>query len=44
MLIGFGVGISWGVTSLLLDTNDIFSVEESDYIFDEGYIENINQL
>ena len=44
MLIGFGVGISWGVTSLLLDCNDIFPVVESDYVFDEGYIENINQL
>jgi 3-oxoacyl-[acyl-carrier-protein] synthase-3 len=44
MLIGFGVGISWGVTSLMLDCNDIFPVVESDYVFDEGYIENINQL
>jgi 3-oxoacyl-[acyl-carrier-protein] synthase-3 len=44
MLIGFGVGISWGVTSLLLDTNDIFPVEESDHVFEEGFIKAVSDL
>jgi 3-oxoacyl-[acyl-carrier-protein] synthase-3 len=44
MIIGFGVGISWGVTSLELDTNDIFPIEESDYIFEEGYISSVSAL
>jgi 3-oxoacyl-[acyl-carrier-protein] synthase-3 len=44
MLIGFGVGISWGVTSLELDTNDIFPIEETDHVFEEGYIGGVGEM
>jgi 3-oxoacyl-[acyl-carrier-protein] synthase III len=44
MLIGFGVGISWGVTSFEIDTNDIFAIEEDDYVFEEGYIDSVSKL
>lgn len=44
MLIGFGVGISWGVTSFELDTNDIFPIEETEYIFEEGYIGSVGEM
>jgi 3-oxoacyl-[acyl-carrier-protein] synthase-3 len=44
MLIGFGVGISWGVTSLEINSNDIFPIEETDYCFEEGYIGSVSEL
>ena len=44
MLIGLGVGISWGVTSLELDTNDIFPIEETDHVFEEGYIGGVGEM
>lgn len=44
MLIGFGVGISWGVTSLILNTSDIYSIIEDDTFFEEGVINNVNEL
>lgn len=44
MMIGFGVGISWGVSSFVLNTNDIFPIQESDYCFSEGYIERVSEL
>jgi 3-oxoacyl-[acyl-carrier-protein] synthase-3 len=44
MMVGFGVGISWGVTSFEIDTNDIFAIQEDDYVFEEGYIESVSQL
>jgi 3-oxoacyl-[acyl-carrier-protein] synthase-3 len=44
MLIGFGVGISWGVTSFDINSNDIFPIEESDYCFEEGFIGSVSEL
>lgn len=34
----FGVGLSWGVASAAIDTNDILPIIESDEIFEEGII------
>lgn len=44
MLIGFGVGISWGVTSLSINTSDIFPIEEDDSVFEEGIINSVTEL
>lgn len=44
LLIGFGVGISWGVTSFEINSNDIFPIEESDYCFEEGFIGSVSEL
>lgn len=44
MMIGFGVGISWGVTSFEINTNDIFAIEEDDQVFEEGYIDSVTNL
>ena len=35
---GFGVGLSWGVCSLEINTNDILPIIETDIIFEEGII------
>ena len=35
---GFGVGLSWGVCSLTINTNDIYPIVETDEIFEEGII------
>ena len=44
MLIGFGVGISWGVTSLELNADDILPIYEDDSFFEEGLINSVNEL
>ncbi len=44
MLIGFGVGISWGVTSFQINTSDIFPIIEDDHIFEEGIIQSVSEL
>lgn len=44
MLIGFGVGISWGVTSFQINTSDIFPVIEDEHIFEEGIIQSVSEL
>ena len=44
MLIGFGVGISWGVTSLELNADDILPIYEDDSFFEEGLIKSVNEL
>ena len=44
MLIGFGVGISWGVTSLELNADDILPIYEDDTFFEEGLIQSVNEL
>lgn len=36
----FGVGLSWGVASAMIDTEDILPIIESDEIFNEGIINN----
>ena len=38
LMCGFGVGLSWGVCSAKIYTKDIFSIIESDDIFEEGII------
>jgi 3-oxoacyl-[acyl-carrier-protein] synthase-3 len=44
MMCGFGVGLSWGVTSFVLNTNDIFPIIEDDTIFEEGVIKSVHEL
>lgn len=44
MLIGFGVGISWGVTAVKVNTSDIFPIIEDDTIFQEGIINSVSEL
>lgn len=44
LLCGFGVGLSWGVTSLELNTADIMPVIEDDTIFIEGIINSVTEL
>jgi 3-oxoacyl-[acyl-carrier-protein] synthase-3 len=41
---GFGVGLSWGVFSMQIDTKDIFSIIEDDTIFEEGIINSASNL
>jgi 3-oxoacyl-[acyl-carrier-protein] synthase-3 len=44
MLAGFGVGLSWGVVSLELNTSDIFPIIEDDSYFEEGVIHSVTEL
>lgn len=37
LLLGFGVGLSWGVSHLEIDTNDIFPIVHSDEYYDDGF-------
>ncbi len=41
---GFGVGLSWGVTSFHISPKVIYPVIESDEIFEEGLIRHPNEL
>jgi 3-oxoacyl-[acyl-carrier-protein] synthase-3 len=38
LMCGFGVGLSWGVCSAWVHTDDIYPIIESDEIFEEGII------
>ena len=38
LMSGFGVGLSWGVGSAIINTNDIYPVVETDEYFEEGVI------
>jgi len=38
LMSGFGVGLSWGVASAVINTKDIYRVEETDEYFKEGVI------
>lgn len=38
IMCGFGVGLSWGVVSALIDVNDVFPIVETDEYFEEGVI------
>lgn len=40
LMCGFGVGLSWGVTSATINTADILPIIETDEIFEEGIINN----
>lgn len=44
MLCGFGIGLSWGVTSFKINTADIFPVIFDDSVFEEGIINDPNEL
>ncbi|MCK9414425.1 MAG: ketoacyl-ACP synthase III [Prolixibacteraceae bacterium] len=44
MLCGFGVGLSWGVTSMKINTAGIFPVMEDDTVFEEGIIKSVSEL
>lgn len=44
MACGFGIGISLGVTSFEINTEDILPIFEDDAIFEEGLITDPNQL
>lgn len=44
MMIGFGVGISWGVTAFEINAEEIYPIEESDYCFSEGFIGSASEL
>jgi 3-oxoacyl-[acyl-carrier-protein] synthase-3 len=41
---GFGVGLSWGVCSAKISTDDIYPIIETDDIFEEGIINDLNDL
>jgi len=41
---GFGVGLSMGVSSMEIDTNDILPIIEDDSVFEEGIINNPKDL
>lgn len=41
---GFGIGLSWGVFSAEINTEDIIPIIEDDEIFEEGIIKNPNDL
>ena len=36
---GFGIGLSWGITSFYLDTSRVLPILETDEYFSEGIIE-----
>lgn len=38
LMCGFGVGLSWGVGSAMINTKDILPITDSDDIFEEGII------
>lgn len=44
LICGFGVGLSWGVCSVEINTEDIFPIIESDEIFKEGIINTPDDL
>lgn len=44
MACGFGIGISLGVTSFEINTDDILPIFEDDSIYEDGLITNPNQL
>jgi 3-oxoacyl-[acyl-carrier-protein] synthase-3 len=44
LLVGFGVGISWGVTGIEINSNDILPITEDDSIYSEGLIKSVDEL
>ena len=44
MLCGFGIGLSWGVTSFKINTADILPIIYDDTVFEEGVINDPNEL
>jgi 3-oxoacyl-[acyl-carrier-protein] synthase III len=44
ILCGFGVGLSWGVSSVVINTSDILPIIEDDTVFEEGIIQSVLDL
>lgn len=44
LMSAFGVGLSWGCASAIINTNDIFSIIETDEVFEEGIINSPEDL
>ena len=44
LMCGFGVGLSWGVCSAIINTKDIIPIIETDDIFEEGIINNVDDF
>lgn len=44
LLCGFGVGLSWGVSSVVINTSDIYPIIEDDSVFEEGIINSPAEL
>ena len=44
MLCSFGVGLSWGVTALEIDTSEVYPIIEDDSVFDEGIINSVLEV
>lgn len=44
VLCGFGVGLSWGVSSVVINSSDILPIIEDDSIFEEGVIQSVLDL
>lgn len=44
LLCGFGVGLSWGVSSVVINTSDILPIIEDDSVFEEGIINSLSEL
>ena len=44
MLCGFGIGLSWGVTSFKINTAEILPIIFDDTVFEEGIINDPNEL
>ncbi len=38
LAVGYGIGLSWGVADLFINTNNIFNIIETDEHYDEGII------
>lgn len=41
---GFGIGVSWGIFSAKISTDDIYPIIEDDSVFEEGVIHSPNEL
>ncbi|MBR1427483.1 MAG: ketoacyl-ACP synthase III [Prevotella sp.] len=44
LMCGFGVGLSWGVCSAVVNTRDILPITETDEVFEEGIINDPKDL
>ena len=44
LMCGFGVGLSWGVCSAIINVKDILPIIETDEVFEEGIIKRPEDL
>jgi len=44
LICGFGIGLSWGVVSVEINTDNVLPIFEDDSIFEEGIISSPNEL